>query len=66
MTTHDAVLAVWAAVGLLVVAGALAAALSGGRLPGYGALARAATRGPVRRTVVTLAWMWLGWHAFAR
>jgi len=39
---------------------------SGGRIPGYGALARVTTAGPVRRTVVVLAWMWLGWHAFAR
>ena len=66
MSTRDAVRAVWATIGGLVATVAVAAALSGGRLPGYGALARTATDGPVRRTVVVLAWMWLGWHAFAR
>ena len=66
VSTHHAVLAVWAAVGILAVTTALVAARSGGRVPGYGALARAATDGPVRRTVVLVAWMWLGWHAFAR
>ncbi len=66
MSTRDAVLAVWVVIGVLVVAGAVVCALSRGRLPGYGALARTVTCGPVRRTVVVLAWMWLGWHAFAR
>ena len=66
MSHRDAVVAVWAVIGLAVVAGAVAAPSSRGRVPGYGALARAATRGPVRRTVVVLAWMWLGWHVFAR
>ena len=64
MSTRDAVLAVWSGTAVLVAAGAVAC--SSCRLPGYGALARAATDGPVRRTVLVLAWMWLGWHTFAR
>jgi hypothetical protein len=66
VSTRDGVLVVWVAIALLVVAGAVVAGRSGGRLPGYGTLARVATDGPVRRTVCVLGWMWLGWHAFAR
>ena len=66
MTTRDAVLVVWVVIGLAVVAAAVVARRSGGRLPDYGALARAATRRPVLRAGLVLAWMWLGWHAFAR
>ena len=66
MSARDAVLAVWVAIGILVASGAMVSVRSGGRIPGYGALARVTTAGPVGRTVVVLAWMWLGWHAFAR
>ena len=66
MTTRDAVLSVWVGIAVLVATVAVVSRLSGGRVPGYGALARAAVDGPVRRTVLVLAWMWLGWHAFAR
>jgi hypothetical protein len=66
VTTRDAVLVGWLVVGLGVAAAAVAAGRSGGRLPVYGALARAVTRGPVLRAGVVLGWMWLGWHAFAR
>ncbi len=67
MSTRDAVLAVWVGIALVVVV-VVAAGVgrSGGRLPGYGTLARVATDGPVRRAVLVVAWMWLGWHAFAR
>ena len=65
MSTRDAVLAVWVGIALVVVVAA-GVGRSGGRLPGYGTLARVATDGPVRRAVLVVAWMWLGWHAFAR
>ena len=59
-------LGVWVAIAVAVVAGVLVARLSRPRLPGMGAVMTAATRGTLRRAVVVLGWMWLGWHAFAR
>jgi hypothetical protein len=59
-------LVVWAALGLALVAVQLAASVSKGRFPGLGALVVRGRRNPVGRVILLLAWMWLGWHAFAR
>jgi Family of unknown function (DUF6186) len=59
-------LIVWAVLGAVVVAGQLTAVLSKGRLPGLGALVGRVTTYRVGRYLLVLAWMWLGWHAFAR
>ncbi len=66
MSAGAGVVVTWVVVGVAVVAGAVAGPVSRGRLPGYGALVRAITRAPALRVGVVLAWMWLGWHAFAR
>jgi hypothetical protein len=59
-------LVVWGALGVAVVVTQLAAAVSGGRVPGIGALVQRAGSNRVGRLGLVLAWMWLGWHAFAR
>lgn len=66
MTTRAWTFVVWGLLGSWVAACAIAAALSGGRLPTLGAVVRRmVARGPVRCLLV-LGWIWLGWHAFAR
>jgi hypothetical protein len=59
-------LVVWAALGLALVVVQLTASMSRGTLPGVGALVGRVRRNPVGRVLLVLAWMWLGWHAFAR
>jgi hypothetical protein len=66
MIGRHATLAVWVLLGAVLAAGQITAVLSGGRLPGLGALVRRATSVGVGRGLFVLAWMWLGWHAFAR
>jgi len=57
---------VWGALGAALVGCAVLARRAKGRVPDVGALVRLLTAGPVRRAAVVLAWMWLGWHLFAR
>ncbi len=57
---------VWGLLGLAVVACLAASALSRGRLSGPGALVERITAHRSARVVLVLAWMWLGWHLFAR
>jgi hypothetical protein len=59
-------LVVWGVLGLLVVACQVTAAISGRRLPGLGSLVVTAMSNLPGRYILLLAWMWLGWHAFAR
>jgi hypothetical protein len=59
-------LVVWAVLGLALVAVQLSVAMSKGRLPGIGAVVGRARCNPVGRVILVVAWMWLGWHAFAR
>jgi hypothetical protein len=59
-------LLVWEVLGGVLVVCQLVAVMSKGRLPGLGAVAARATTHRVGRYVLVLAWMWLGWHAFAR
>ncbi|HTT86826.1 MAG TPA: DUF6186 family protein [Acidimicrobiales bacterium] len=66
MIDRTTALAVWAALGAVVVALEALALRCGGRVPGIGALARRITVRPVGRALLVLGWMWLGWHAFAR
>jgi hypothetical protein len=63
---RHATLAVWAALAAALVACEVLARVSGGRFSLAAELARRATAPVLGRTVVILAWMWLGWHAFAR
>jgi hypothetical protein len=66
MIGRHTTLLVWALLGAVAVLGQLTAVLSAGRIPGLGSLVRRATAVPVGRILFVLAWMWLGWHAFAR
>lgn len=66
MTWRTVSLAVWTALAVAVVGAQIVAVASRGRLPTVEALARAATAGTVRRGVIVLGWMWLGWHTFGR
>jgi hypothetical protein len=59
-------LIVWAVLGLSLVVGQLAASTSHGRLPGLGRFVRLVIANRTGRYLLVLAWMWLGWHAFAR
>ena len=66
MIGRHVTLLVWGVLGLLVVACQVTAAISEGRFPGLGSLVVRTTSTRVGRYVLVLAWMWLGWHAFAR
>ena len=66
MIDRTTALAVWAALGAVVVALETLSVLCGSRVPGLGALTRRITGHPVGRAGLVLGWMWLGWHAFAR
>jgi hypothetical protein len=57
---------VWALLGGALGVCQMAAAMSRRRLPGLGTLVRRVTASVAGRSVFVLAWMWLGWHAFAR
>jgi hypothetical protein len=59
-------LVVWAFLGAAFVAGQVVALVSHGRFPGLLSLITRAAAGRVGRSLLVLAWMWLGWHAFAR
>jgi len=66
MIGRHTTLLVWGVLGVLVALGQITAAMSKGRLPGLGALVGRLTASRVGRSLFVLAWMWLGWHAFAR
>ena len=66
MTTRQVTLVVWGALGAAVVALQVVAVRSAGTLPGLGALIDRVTSRRAGQIVAVLAWMWLGWHAFAR
>ncbi|HEX6395041.1 MAG TPA: DUF6186 family protein [Acidimicrobiales bacterium] len=57
---------VWAAVGLAVLGTQVTAIASRGRLPTADALFRGITSTRLGRAGLLVAWMWLGWHSFAR
>jgi hypothetical protein len=66
MTWREASFTIWGVLAAMLVGCQVMALVSRGRLPTMGALFRVITTGPLRRSVVLLGWMWLGWHAFAR
>lgn len=66
MIGRHVTLVVWGVLGLFVVACQVTAAISGRRFPGLGSLVVRARSNLPGRYVLLLAWMWLGWHAFAR
>jgi hypothetical protein len=66
MTGRASTLLVWVVLAALVVTGQIVAGLSKGGFPGVGAVVKRVTGSRMGRIVLVLAWMWLGWHAFAR
>jgi hypothetical protein len=66
MTSRQLTMLVWGLLGLGVFAFLIATALSKGRLPTLGALVSRITANRLGRGLFVVAWMWLGWHAFAR
>jgi hypothetical protein len=66
MSTRDLTLAVWAVIGLAVVACLALSAVRPRLLPTFGRTTDALVSSPWWRALLTLGWMWLGWHLFAR
>ena len=66
MTVRQATLAVWAALGAALAVLQVVSLVSRGSFPGLGALVDRVTRRRAGQVVFVVAWMWLGWHAFAR
>ncbi len=66
MIDRHTTLLVWALLGVTVVVGQLVALYFKGGVPGLGTVVKRVTTYRVGRCVLMLAWMWLGWHAFAR
>jgi hypothetical protein len=66
VTSRDATLLVWGLLAALVIVVQLAAAITKGRLPGFGGLLHRLIVPRIGWVVIVVGWMWLGWHAFAR
>jgi hypothetical protein len=66
VTWRLATFLVWGALAALLVGCGILTRMSSGRYPDTDALFGVLTAGALRRGVLLLAWMWLGWHAFAR
>ncbi len=66
MTGHDASLAIWALMGVLVLGLGIVALASDGRVAPIGRVGGLLTGTRLRGAVVLAGWMWLGWHFFAR
>ena len=58
--------AVWSLLGAMVVVLALRAHAPGTATARPSAVLARLAGGPVLRVVLVLAWMWTGWHLFAR
>ena len=66
MIGRGASLIVWGVLGASLVGGQIVAGASRGRRPGLATFVRHLSAGRGGRGLVILAWMWLGWHTFAR
>jgi hypothetical protein len=66
VTSRDLTLLVWGLLALGVVSAAVLSFLRPRRLPTARAALETLVASPPRRVLVLLAWMWLGWHLFAR
>ncbi len=58
--------AVWAVLGLASLALWARSHVAGSQLARPAVVLERLARGPVLRVVLVLAWMWAGWHLFAR
>ncbi len=66
MTSREVSIALWVVIGGGAVVLEVLSYASRRLIAPAGAVARLATRPLVGRVVLSLAWMWLGWHVFAR
>jgi uncharacterized protein DUF6186 len=66
MIDRQTTLIVWTLLATTLIFSQQAAVVSGGRFPGFGSVVGRVIERPAGRIVLVLAWMWLGWHAFAR
>jgi hypothetical protein len=66
MTSRQWTFVVWGLLGTGALACVIIAALTHGRFPALGAVVGRIAASRAGRGVLVLAWMWLGWHAFAR
>ena len=66
MSTRDLSLVVWAVIGAGILACVAVSLLRPRYLPTFGRTTDALVSSPWMRGVLTLGWMWLGWHLFAR
>jgi hypothetical protein len=64
--TREVVLALWAALAAATMALVFAPAVSSGRVATPRRVLAWASGSGVRLVLLTLGWMWLGWHLFAR
>jgi hypothetical protein len=66
MTIRQWTMLAWGLLGLSVFVCLIVATLSKGRLSTLGTLVSRITATRLGQGLLMLAWMWLGWHAFAR
>jgi hypothetical protein len=66
MIGRHGTLLVWALLAATLAGCQITAVVSRGGFPGLGTLVRRVNAGRAGTILVVLAWMWLGWHAFAR
>jgi Family of unknown function (DUF6186) len=66
MTSREITIAIWIVIAAAAVGLEVLARSTHRFVAPSGAVARLATGPVLGRVVVSLAWMWLGWHVFAR
>lgn len=66
MTSREITVALWVVIAATAVGLEILAHARRRFIAPAGAVVRLAIRPAVGRVVVSLAWMWLGWHVFAR
>jgi Family of unknown function (DUF6186) len=66
VTSREITIAIWIVIAAAAVVLEVLAHVSRRLIDHPGAVARLATRPALGRVVISLAWMWLGWHVFAR
>ncbi|MGB9113263.1 MAG: DUF6186 family protein [Acidimicrobiales bacterium] len=66
MTSREITVALWVVIAAGAVFLEVLSYASRRFIAPAGTVARLATRPVIGRIVVSLAWMWLGWHVFAR
>jgi hypothetical protein len=66
VTDRSLTIAAWVAMAAVMLALEVAARMSSGRIPTATRVISVALHPVAGRLAIGLAWMWLGWHVFAR